>query len=81
MLNYIGPNNGQGIKVYFNGEETVARNICTGSATFQNGDGQVVVGRLLTNKDHSYASAEVDELIYFDMSLDILQIKAIYDSY
>ena len=81
VLNYIGPNNGQGIKVYFNGKESVARNIRTGSATFQNGDRQVVVGRLLSNKDHSYASAQIDELIYFDTSLDILQIKAIYDSY
>ena len=65
VLNYTGPNNGQGIKVYFNGEESVARNIRTGSATFQNGDRQVVVGRLLSNKDHSYASAQIDELILF----------------
>ena len=81
LLNYIGPSNGEGIKIYFNGEEIVAKNTHTGSSTFPDGDGQVVVGRLLTNRDQVYASVQVDGLFYFNMSLNILQIKAIYDSY
>ena len=65
MLNYIGPDDGQGIRVY--GMEVV--NDATGDATRSAGDGRIVVGRYFTDDDRYYMSMQIDELIFFNKSL------------
>ena len=81
ILNYIGPNNGQGIKIYLNGWLAVTQTTHPGMTSFRDGDGGIVVGRLLKNKDKSYASVLVDELIYFNMALNDQQIEDINGLY
>ena len=78
-MNYIGPNNGQGIRMHVNGEE-VASDTDKTAKSYPAGDGRIVVGRLFTNHDQYYTSVEVDELIYFDAALAIDEVQSIYNS-
>ena len=78
MLNYIGPNNGQGIRMYHNGEQVASDTGKTG-ITNSAGDGRIVVGRYYTNADRDYATVQVDELIFFNQSLSVDEIRMLYD--
>ena len=65
MMNFIGPGNGQGIRVYKDGvlegdSDTIA------SENLPAEDGAVVVGRTQTRKDDFYGSVSIDELLFFD---------------
>ena len=71
LLNYIGPSNGDGIRVYSDGVEE----------SFPAGNGRVVVGRFYTNRDAIYGSSEADELIYFNKALTTEEIEAVFDAY
>ena len=62
VLNYIGPNNGQGTRIYIDGIQTASSNVIS-SYTFQPGAGRVVIGRLSID---DYASVDVDELLFFN---------------
>ena len=64
VLNYIGPNNEQGIRVFSDGAEVASDTVKDTSNSYPAGDGRIVVGRYLTNQDQKYASIQVDELIY-----------------
>ena len=81
MLNYIGPNNGEGIKIYYDGQEVDSD---TEKVVWHlpGEDGRIVVGRLQTYKDQngSYASVQVDELIYFNAALTNDDVQSIYSS-
>ena len=68
MLNYIGPDDGQGI----NGTEVVTG--LTRDATHSAGDGRIVVGRIKTDQDRYYASMEINELIFFNKALSTAEI-------
>ena len=76
VLNYFGPNNGQRIQVYFDGVET-ARDATKVSKTFSGGDGKVVLGRQKTDSDEGYASADMDELLFFNTKLSNAQVGKI----
>ena len=79
VLNYIGPNDGEGIRLYQNGQEVrsyIARIWLSSSA----GDGRIVVGKDYTHSDGNYASVQVDELIYFNTALTDTQVQSIYNS-
>ena len=79
LLNYIGPNNTDGIRVYYNGAEVAndtEKNVSPSSA----GDGRIVLGRRYTDKDKDYASVQVDELIFFNQALTNDQVELIYNS-
>ena len=79
VLNYIGPNNGEGVRMFIDGTEVV--NGTDKSATLKSaGDGRIVVGRVYTNKDQNYASVQVDELIYFYAALTSDDVQSIYNS-
>ena len=82
VMNYVGPNEGQGIRVYNDGQ-------LTASATTKNrdthlpSDGRIAIGRFNARGRGSgeifpfYASVEVDELSIFNRSLtepEIIQI-------
>ena len=64
-LNYIGPNDGQGIRVYLDGvprgsDVTVSKS----QDRHSQGEGRVVVGREFTHFDDKYANVTVDELLF-----------------
>ena len=68
MGNYIGPDNGHGIWIYFDGVET-GSDTSRSSTSYGQGDGRIVIGRQFTNTDNSYASVELDELMLFNAKL------------
>ena len=73
VMNYIGPNDGEGIRLYISGTEV--GNDLTKSTTHQSaGDGRIVVGRWFTDKDEGYSSVKVDELIFFNHYLSSAEI-------
>ena len=77
VLNYIGPNNGEGIRIYFN--EAEVKSDTTKSAVFQ--IQMEMVGLLLEKHDYDqkYASVQVDELIFFNKNLTDSNIQTIYN--
>ena len=79
VLNYRGPNDGEGIRIYYDGTE-VASNTTEGLGSRSAGDGRIVVGRVHTNHDERYASVQVDELIYFNAALTSDEVQSIYNS-
>ena len=79
VLNYIGPNVGQGIILYNNGEEWRSDTNKYGG-TYSAGDGKIVVGREYTTIDDSYTSMQIDELIYFNQALSDDEIQLIYNA-
>ena len=78
MLNYIGPNNGEGIRGYINGEQVAIDTTKTPQSPLA-GDGRIVIGRRFTDVDEKYASVQVDELIFFNKSLKTAEIDAIFN--
>ena len=78
VLNYIGPADGQGITIYTDC-------ILQGNVTIKNtytqtrGDGRVVIGRRYTYSDERYANVEVDELTFWNQTLTLQEIQAIYN--
>ena len=77
VLNYIGPNNGQGIQVYHGGEPA-GRGDTKSGLKHSPGDGRVVLGRVFTDSNSYYASVDVDEISFFNKALtggDIRYIK------
>ena len=79
MGNYIGPNDGEGITLYIDGEQ-VGSDIENYIASYSAGEGSIVVGRYYTDQDKNYASIMVDELIFFNHSLTLKEIKALATS-
>ena len=81
-MNYIGPNNGQGIRIYLDGVQAGSDDTRS-DGTFSSrsgGDGRVVVGALYTYKAVFYASVDVDELLFFNQKLSDKQIMDIKNS-
>ena len=78
MLRYIGPNNGQGIRMLINGEQ-VDSDKSKYLESFTAGDGRIVVGRRFTDRDQAYASVPVDELIFFNSALTWNEIRTLYN--
>ena len=74
MLNYIGPNNGEGIRIYYNGkkEASSGRKLYGGNTAHS---GRIIAGRFNTEADQYYTSVQVDELIFFDQSLTLEEIN------
>ena len=71
MLNYIGPNEGQGIQVYEDGTLTI-RDTSPYASGSNPGDRALVIGKFAT--DQTYFSSvmstmEVDELLFFNEAL------------
>ena len=77
-LNYIGPDDEQGIDIYHDGT-------LTGSSTAKHagsrspGDTRVVIGRAFRDRDDYYGGVEVDELLFFNEKLTDQQIQDIFE--
>ena len=78
VLNYIGPNDGQGIRIYNDATEK-ANDTSKYEKIYSPGDGRIVVGRYETDKDRNYVSVQVDELIFFNQALSMNDIKLLYN--
>ena len=79
VINYIGPNNGQGIRMFIDGSELMS-DTAKDAWSFSAGDGMVVVGRDYTDADKEYASVQVDELIFFNQVLSNDHINKLYNA-
>ena len=77
VMNYFGSENGQGIRVYVNGTERGRRTEILSNDILQAGTGRVVVGKYSASVDEGYAGVEVDELLFFNQTLDDDQITEI----
>ena len=79
MLNYIGPNNGEGIELFKDGAE--AANSTTRTTTHHSApDGRLVIGRYATDRDNQYTSLEIDELFLFNHVLNSKDVQHMYES-
>ena len=78
MLNYIRPNDGEGIIIYYNNRQ-VASDITKSGQSYGIGDNRVVVGRHYTDKDLDYVSVQVDELIFFNEALSDTDVEALFE--
>ena len=73
VLNYIGPENGEGCQLFLDGVLT-GNDVTKTVDTFSTGHGRVVVGRVYTDTDQQYTGAEVDELLFFNQALSEQQV-------
>ena len=76
VLNYLGPNDGEGIMI-FNDGVNVTSDTTKGGALLSAGDGRIVVGRTYTNRDEEYASVRMDKLLFFNQTLSTTDIIAL----
>ena len=76
VLNYIGPDSGQGIQIYLDGVHTKS-DLESAKTTYTRtlGDSKVVLGRRYADQDKDYASVEIDDLVLFNSNIDIIQIQ------
>ena len=74
-LNFIGVNNGQGIRIYVD-EAQSDSDVSKKSEPLQAGNGRVVIERSLTDRDElaDYVDVDVDELLFFNEKLNHQQI-------
>ena len=80
VLNFIGPNGGEGIQSFKDG--TVRDSHQQGrSGTHTAGDGRVVVGRRYVSTSYGYSKVEVDELIFFNEALLEEEVSDLYNMY
>ena len=77
VINFIGPAEGEGIRIYHDGVE-VANDTTKSYGTCQHPacrpDGRIVVGRQYTKMGLGYCSFQVDELAFFNEILSQEQI-------
>ena len=80
VLNYIGPNDGEGIRIYYNGEKVKSDTTKLAGSTSA-GDGRIGVGKIHIDSDHGYSSVQVDELIFFNHNSTSDEIAALATAY
>ena len=78
VLNYIGPNDGQGIRIYLDGVLSDDTKSLDQDPSPQ-GEGRIVVGREFTHFDDKYASVTLDELLIFNQTLSDQQMLDLKD--
>ena len=80
VLNYEGPNKGEGITLYING---VIKTRASWKFIVEAppGDGRVVIGKCYTKYDIWYASTIIDELTLWNRTLTPMEIQSMYYMY
>ena len=78
VINYFGPNNGQGFKTYFDGNLRI-----TDYTKWQHNtspsNGKIVIGKFFADIDHYYTSMDLDELLFFNHTLTTQEINSLYN--
>ena len=77
-MNYMGPATGQGIIVYTDGT-LQGSDTSKDTYSWPAGDGRVVIGRQYTDRDERYTSVLVDELTFWNRTLTLQEIQAVYN--
>ena len=79
MLNYIGPDAGEGIELYVNGTLSVGTSVKQEGQHLQE-ESRVVVGKVFTNNNNNYfTSVDVDELFFFNEILSSQDVTNLYN--
>ena len=74
VLNFIGPNDGEGIRVYEDGS-LIDRDNTKYNLRRSASNGRISLGRFIARHGTYYASAQVDELMFFNQSLTEAEIR------
>ena len=74
VFNFLGPNDEEGIRIYENGKHVWNHTTVTQSSTTES-NGRIVIGRAFTELNNYYASVQVDELLFFNHSLNEHKIR------
>ena len=80
MLNFIGPNSGEGIQAFRDGA-LISRHQSGSDGDQIVGDGRVVVGKKYANTNNYYVHVEMDELIFFNRALLEEEVRELYSMY
>ena len=79
VLNFIGPSNGQGFRVFHDGVEVIG-NINASQFIPQNStisSSKFFIGKLYYNMDQDYSSVQVDELFLHNQALTEAEITSL----
>ena len=80
VINFIGPNHGEGYKLYLNGALFGrAPYRFSGFQVPADGVRRIVIGRAFTNFDGVYGSVDVDELVFFNQTLTPREVMSLYN--
>ena len=81
VLNYIGPKNGEGIKILYDGAEvasdTTRRTLSPRTAATD----RIVLGRFYLDRNERYSSVKIDELVFFNQSLKSAEVQQLLRSF
>ena len=77
VVSIVGPSNGEGLRVYYNGV-LKGSDSSKGGGTANGNSGQLVIGRRLVTVNGFFASVTVDELTLWSRSLTAAEITAIH---
>ena len=79
VVNYIGPNNGDGIRIFCDVAE-VASDTTRDPSSLPAGNGTIVIGRVYSDVNDHYGNGQIDELLFFNQALSVNDIKELYDT-
>ena len=69
VVNFLGPNDGQGFTVYNDGVQIGTGSRRIGSTEHVEADGRIVLGRFYTEDNSFYGSVFIDELYFYNQCL------------
>ena len=81
VINFIGPNEGQGIKIYHDGVEVGSDTTKIASQFNHHSPGKITVGRYNSNVDWGYCSVQMDEIAFFNQHLSQAEITLLSNSF
>ena len=74
VINFVGPSDGEGIVVYYDGAQRAMNQYKQGN-TYEAGSGEVVIGKY----NDIYSSLMMDELLFFNRKLSLKEIEILYN--
>ena len=76
LFNFIGPNNGEGFRIYHSHSGVLVANVTRYSfSSFSRIHGRIVIGRAFTAIDEDYSSVVMDDLLFFNQAVTDDEIK------
>lgn len=82
VANFIGPSNGEGIRIYVNGD-LFGSDVEKSDAIRRTGNGKVMIGAPYIDNPTGYSDGNVtvDELMFFNQKLEPAEILMIYNMF
>ena len=74
VVNFIGVEDGEGVRVYYNGEK-VGSDPSKSKYAIKKGNGRIAIGRYFTQNSWRDGSVDVDELVLFSQALTSGEIE------